>query len=303
MIRIRACITTNTVIKGLHIRTLFFLLLFSGTSVLLFLSVVPAKKEISREVVSELFDPELQALNSKSRLTAYMDSLFYLHQKTELSFDTPAYVNLVSDVVKKRFFHGLSSYSLYDNWIAALSGKIFWDHLSAIVDPDDILKHPNALCSQQNIIFATILKEKGIVSRAVGLGTPEGPGHYLSEVWYEGHWHLYDVDREPYWQKAPTAYHKDLAFFLQNKDILYDIYENRISRTNLDLLLKDVKYGEPDIFPARKMLFFHQLTSMLTYVLPLFFLYMLLRSLAKVGKSRKKHAEKKSVLEKEALMM
>lgn len=289
--------------KGLHIRTLFFLLLFSGTSVLLFLSVVPEKKKIDREVISELFDPALQGLHSKKRLAAYIDSVFYLHQKTDLPFDTSAYVNLTSDVIKKRFFHGLSSYSLRDNWIAAISGKIFWDHLSAIVDPDDILKHPNALCSQQNIIFATILKEKKIVSRAVGLGTPKGPGHYLSEVWYEGQWHLYDVDREPDWQKAPAAYHKDLAFFLQNKEVLYDIYENRISHTNLDLLLKDVKYGKPDVFPARKMLFFHRLTSMLTYLLPLFFLYMLLRSLAKTGKTRKKHSEKTSVLEKETLMM
>lgn len=290
-------------IRGLHIRTLFFLLLFLGTSLLLFLSVVPPKKEIDKEVISELFDPTLHTLHSKSHLTAYIDSLFYLHQKADLPFDTAAYVNIVSDVIKKRFFHGLSSYSLYDNWIAFMSGKVFWSHLSAIVDPDDILKYPNALCSQQNIIFATILKEKGIVSRAVGLGTPKGPGHYLSEVWYEGYWHLYDVDREPDWQQAPAAYHKDLAFFLQNKDVLYKIYENRISHTNLDLLLKDVKYGEPNVFPARKMLFFHQLTSMLTYVLPLFFLYMLLRSLAKTGKNKKKQYRKKSVLEKEALMM
>ena len=46
----------------------------------------------------------------------------------------------VSDIVKKRFYHGLSEYSIKDNWIAYIGGKLFWNHLVAIVDPDDIIK-------------------------------------------------------------------------------------------------------------------------------------------------------------------
>src|SRR5688572_7547828 len=52
------------------------------------------------------------------------------------------YYNHIATILRKRFYHGFSHYSFGENALAYFSGYV-WDHLSAIVIPDDILKHPN----------------------------------------------------------------------------------------------------------------------------------------------------------------
>ena len=99
-------------------------------------------------------------MNSLEKIITYNDSI-YLTKKIK-TFDTAAYVKIVSETIKQRFYFGLLHYRFAENWIAALSGKLLWSHLSAVVNPNDILKHSEGLCSQQTIVFMELLKRKKI---------------------------------------------------------------------------------------------------------------------------------------------
>ncbi|MES2761309.1 MAG: hypothetical protein V4677_03840 [Bacteroidota bacterium] len=256
-------------VKGLKIKLVIAFVLFCITVFLLFIDEYKPYTVNYKEASKEMFIPQLRRLNSIEKVVHYTDSMYSALRLEE--FDTSRYVRIVSGTVKRRFYHGISNYSLSDNWIIHILGKMCWSHLSAIVNPDDILEYPEGLCSQQNIVFMEVLKKKGITTRAVGLGTIEGPGHFLSEVLYDNKWHLYDVDVEPNW-KATAFNHESLEILLANKQELYKIYEGRLTPAIIDKIILSVNYGVPNKFPATKMLIFQKMTNVLTYVLPSFFL-------------------------------
>jgi len=103
-------------------------------------------------IKNELYNPKLNAINTIDKSIIYIDSIYKVRNSSTL-FDTALYVHTVSYFVKSRFYHGLSSYSFSENWIATISGNLLWSHFSAIVDPEDLLKHSEGLCSQQSIVF------------------------------------------------------------------------------------------------------------------------------------------------------
>jgi hypothetical protein len=217
----------------------------------------------------ELFNPSLIRINSIELATSYVDSIYRLNKCT--NFDTAKYVQIVSRFTKERFYHGLTHYSVSENWIASLSGKLLWSHMSAIVNPNDILKYPKGLCSQQAIIFMEILKGKHINVRSVGLGYKEGPGHFLCEVHYNNSWRLHDVTMEPKWEKIDNI-HRSMDHYLQHKDSLYIAYESRLNLEVFNKLTEKVVYGNVNEFPAKNMLLFHIATKIITYLLPIVFL-------------------------------
>lgn len=230
------------------------------------------------KTTDELFYPELRKLNSVNKIIDYTDSIY--NTLALKGWDTAIYVETLSEILKKRFHHGLSNYSLSENWIAHYCGKIFWSHLSVIVDAEDILKYPEGLCSQQNIVFIKVLNKKGISTRTVGLGNREGPGHFVIEVEYNNNWHLYDIDLEPNWPKTNSK-PKNMDYLLTHKDELFDIYNSRIDKDLLKKMIVKVSYGTPNNSPAKNMLFFHKFTKMATYILPIIFLVLSLYSLKK----------------------
>lgn len=227
----------------------------------------------------ELFNIELSRFKSVEDIMAHIDGI-YSATHFSAKIDTLAYVKATSDIVKKRFYHGLSEYSLKDNWISYISAKLFWNHLNAIVDADDILDYTEGLCSQQTIVFLEILKSKGIKTRWIGLGYKEGPGHFLAEVYYHGKWHTYDVDMEPNWHKI-TNHHESIAYYQQYQDSLFMAYEGIISRDLFNKIMKKVEYGKISEFPAKNMLLFHRVTKVITYCIPLFLGILILFALFK----------------------
>lgn len=235
---------------------------------------IPERKVVHHDAQdNELFKKELSYLNSTEKVINYLDTVYGLNNCG--NFDTSVYVQAASKLVKERFHYGLSRYSVSDNWIASLSGNLVWSHFSAIVDPNDLLKHSDGLCSQQTMVFLEILRMKGIPFRTVGLGYEEGPGHFLSEVRYNGEWHLHDVTKEPQWSKI-VNHHFRLDYYLEHRDSLFIAYEGKISRPVFDKLLEKVEYGEINEFPAKNMLLFHQVSKIMTYILPLLFLCFLI---------------------------
>lgn len=252
--------------KSYKIRLLIYsVLLLVSVTPIVFSTVSNLKNTYGNK---ELFNIELSRFKSIEDITAHIDGIYSAtHSLPEI--DTLAYVKATSDIVKKRFYHGLSEYSIKDNWITYIGGKILWKHLTAIVDPDDILDYNEGLCSQQTIVFLEILKRKGIKTRWIGLGYKEGPGHFLAEVFYNGKWHMYDVDMEPNWGNV-VNHHESVAYYQQYQDSLYLAYEGIISRTLFDKIMEKVEYGEINEFPAKNMLFFHRVTKAITYLIPIF---------------------------------
>ncbi len=225
----------------------------------------------------ELFDIELSRLNSMEDIIAHIDGIYSAtHSSTVI--DTLFYVKVTNDIIKKRFFHGLSEYSFKDNWITYIGGKLFWNHLTAVVDPDDILDNIEGLCSQQTIVFLEILKRKGIKTRWIGLGYKEGPGHFLSEVFYQGKWHLYDIDKEPKWERIAN-HNESIAYYKQYQDSLFLAYDGIIPRPIFDKIMGKVQYGEVNEFPAKNMFLFHRITKVIGYLIPIFFGILILISI------------------------
>ena len=103
-----------------------------------------------------------------------------------------SYYEYVSNIIRFRFYHGYSYYSMKDNPIAFIAGKTVWKDLSAIVIPDDIMKHPMAACSQQSLVLMEIFKRNGVDYRKVGF-----KHHFTVEAFIEGQWRYYDTDMEP----------------------------------------------------------------------------------------------------------
>ena len=215
---------------------------------------------------SELFNKDLCNINSIDAALLYIDKQVGINKINY--FDTLKYVQATSTFTKDRFFHGLARYTVSENWIANFGAKCLWDHMSAIVDPDDIMKYCGGLCSQQTIVFMEILKRRGIKTRSVGLGYKEGPGHFLCEVFYENAWHLHDVTLEPQWTKV-TGHHKSMEYYQKNIDSLFVAYESRLSRGNFDKIMEKVEYGKVNEFPAKNMRIFHNVTKAFTYALPI----------------------------------
>jgi hypothetical protein len=106
--------------------------------------------------------------------------------------NTIPYFNFIAGLIRKRFYHGYSSYSLAENPLAFLSGRLIWNHLSAVVIADDILKYPMAACSQQAIVLAAIFKARGIDYRKICF-----PNHFAIEGFIEGEWRYFDTNMEP----------------------------------------------------------------------------------------------------------
>src|SRR2546423_11611553 len=110
------------------------------------------------------------------------------------------YFDYVAEIIRKRFYHGYSYYNLSENPIAVIGGQFTAGHLSAIVIPDDIMKHPMAACSQQAIVLMDIFKRNHIDFRRVGF-----LHHYTVEANIQGHWRYFDTDLEPKFQNKPES--------------------------------------------------------------------------------------------------
>jgi hypothetical protein len=241
---------------------------------------------------NERYSDELKNISSLDKLIAYADKM-YDRNKTSATFDTASYVWTLSEIVKDRFYHEDLKYSFSENWIAWLVGKTMWSHVSFIVLSDDILKHSEAICSQQTSVFMEALQKKGISTRSIGLGLEAGPGHYLCEVKYEGSWHLYDVSVEPDWT-AMSDNHESLDYYLSGKKLLYKAYESRMEKPLFDKIMEHHSYGQINKLPAPHMKLLHQVMCLATYLIPVFLLLLLIVS----GKSVSNERQSKSSTEK-----
>ena len=214
----------------------------------------------------EKFSPRLAYINSIDKLEAHADSIAVQQKICLKSFE---YCELLEDIVKERFYHGFSKFSLKENWIAALSGKWLEEGLACKVQPEDIMQHSNAACSQQSIVMMAVLKRKNIPYRKVGF-----PHHYAMEVLIDNNWYFMDADMEPLITKTERMQHS----WNHQNDLLKKYYNT--NRFN-DL---DYKFGSGltaingpvNEVPASNAKVFHSVTSVMSKILWCFPLLLLL---------------------------
>ena len=219
----------------------------------------------------EEFDPSLSKLNSVNALTHYCDSLYEQQfAKTASKEFVRKYTELLSSVIRDRFYHGYSYYGLRTNYVATLFSKFTTDSYRAIVVPDDILKYPVAACSQQSIIMMEVLKKKHITSRKISFQGKKS-GHFCFEVYYDNDWHFFDPDMEPDAVRLNAYNRPGIASLAANKDLLLSVYRNYPSSLILDVF-SNYSYGPVNQFPAPRGIIFQRITLLLSYISWLFFL-------------------------------
>ncbi|HEY6502866.1 MAG TPA: hypothetical protein VIZ28_02715 [Chitinophagaceae bacterium] len=222
----------------------------------------------------EDFDPSLSRLTSVSDLEAYCDSIFKEKSSSDKSFTFQEhYPGLASSVVRKKFFHGYSSYGFSDNYMALmLEPLITRKWISAIVIPDDIMKHPYAACSQQSIVMMELMKRKGFTTRRVGFnGGKKFGGHFSFEVYYANGWHFFDPNQEPDRNILPEYNRPSIEYLAKNEAILVAAYKHW-DPAKVHAVLTNYSYGKPNRFEAPNALIYQKVTKFLSYSLWLFLL-------------------------------
>ena len=139
--------------------------------------------------IKEEFDPALGRLNTLKKLTSYVDSNSAIQNIKHGSLE---YAIEANNIVQKRFYHGYSTFSLNENWIASVLEKCSWIYFSSRVKPDDILEKPYAFCSQQATVLMELLQSKNLDCRAV-----KWPGHFTMQCRIDGKWNYFDPNLEP----------------------------------------------------------------------------------------------------------
>jgi hypothetical protein len=241
--------------------------LISRTLVVLYFiiaCIIPAQAEQVPDLQKfgyewEEYDSSLfEHFQSIDDIVSYADSILGIKSR-----QTRMYSELLAATIRKRFYHGYSYYATTDNWLAWLAGKFLWDHLHAIVLPEDIMKHPMAACSQQAIVLKECFRKVGIPYRQVGL-----VGHFLLEGRVEGDWLLFDTNMEPHFARG----RKSLADLMQTNEI-YLAYAERLSPERMQRMFAHPVYGQLNNPIAPNATIFQYGTKFLSlaipYILPL----------------------------------
>jgi hypothetical protein len=230
----------------------------------------PDKKDDPLFGFKENFDPSLVRLNSLDKIAAYCDSLYAEKSYGQKIKFEEAFPEIVSAVIRDRFYHGYSLYGANNNFLGMFLSKISMSGLRAIVIPDDILKYPYAACSQQSIVMMEILKRKGFTTRKVGF-QGKTYGHFCFEAYYDGGWHFYDPDMEPDVAVLNAYNRPSIALLVRHPDILFKAYRQYPSEQVLDIF-PNYFYGPANTFSAPKAIIFQKLTKFFSYTIWLFFL-------------------------------
>jgi hypothetical protein len=214
----------------------------------------------------ELYNPNLHHLTSVQKLTDYADGIAATQK---IRGNSLQYAKIVSDVIKNRFYHGFSHYSLRQNWMASIGELVFGHNLAAIVDPDLILQHPSAGCSQQSIVFMEIMSRKGVDYRSILF-----PHHFASELRFGNDWYYFDPNMEP---NIPDSVRKETVW-KSSTDVLKQYY-NREIYAELDYAFgesNNIRRSAVNATQAPKARIFHVVTGFLSKVLwiaPLILMY------------------------------
>lgn len=244
---------------------LFFGILNIGLGIYLaFYHADYSAESIGRDPNShEVYDPKLTRIKDILSAGSYIDSVYVSHHS---GFDSFLYLQVTKEFVKNKFYHGNASYHWRENWICWILGNTIWSHFNSKVAPRDVIKHSQAMCSQQTMVFTKLMKRKGFGYRYAYLFSKNG-GHFCCEIWQGGEWHFVDVDMEPQWDKIIGPSNISIEKAIKN-NCLEKIYDSSYSCIKGVTHFKPrVKYEEINKDLGVRMKWFQTITSYLSYLL------------------------------------
>jgi len=218
----------------------------------------------------ENYDRQIGHIRSIDELEFYTDSLSI---ENNIDLHSAEYFSLLEKTISARFYHGFSHYSLSENWIASAGQAVTGLSLASKVDPSEILKEPNAACSQQSIVMMEIIKRKEMDYRKVGF-----PHHYALEVNIKDGWYFYDCNMEP----DMTIEERNHDSWKGDNDILKKYYNPEI-HSALDYQFghgQKATLGMVNAEPAPNLTLFQMITSFLSKFLWIFPFALWLRTYA-----------------------
>jgi len=235
----------------------------------------------------EYFDPSLMRLNTVSRFVEYCDSVY--GNKGINASDTDHYATIVSLTLRGRFYHGYSYYKLGQNFLANIFAPFIHRDLSAIVIPDDMLKHPNAACSQQSIIGMEVFRRKGFSVRKISFYNKNYGGHFCFEAFYAGKWHFFDPDLEPEIHTLARLGQPPIAELAKYPQLVNALYA-RNKRNYVQDEHTKYTYGKINKFPAPNARLYQYVTKYLSYTLWFWLILLYLFVRKKLTYTKKKNA-------------
>lgn len=222
-----------------------------------FFSISPVKAPAYNN--KELFDPSLAKINSVQKLVGYSDSAAHVNN---IKVGSLGYAVLVSSILRKRFYHGFSYYTLQKNWIAVTAQLLFGRDLAAPVNADEILKYPYAGCSQQAIVLMNVMKRKNVAYRSVGF-----PHHYALELNFKNNWYFFDTNMEPKMKDNEREEDKWNA----SADVLKKYYSGNYQYLDWTFGKSvPITFGKVNADPAPNASLFQNITGILSKILWIF---------------------------------
>ena len=214
----------------------------------------------------EKFDRALSCINSVSLLESYTDSIAASKHIAEGSYE---YAELLESIIEQRFYHGFSHFTPAENWIAAFAGKFIKEDYACKVQPEKIIQHANAACSQQALVMMQVLRDKKLNYRSLGF-----PHHYAMEVLINKEWYFFDANMEP----VITKEQRMLGNWKHRNDNLKQYYDaGRCTDLNYQFGNNlTATIGAINEEPAQKAKYFHIITGMLSkiaWLFPLIFIF------------------------------
>lgn len=222
----------------------------------------------------EMFDPKLSFIQSPDKLRSVVDSLGEEALKNK---DSSRYAILADSIVRERFYHGFSQFSLKDNHIAFLLASLLRPlraYVDAPLDAVDILKYAHAGCSQQAIVLATLLQSKGFIYNYVGLSGKMG-GHFVVQVKIHNRDCFFDPNIERHYLKKNRVY--SIQELITNPQLLHRTYANLVDTAKLDEWISSPIWISPkNQIAGWNAFLFQKCSQVLSYILFPFLLVLLI---------------------------
>jgi hypothetical protein len=211
----------------------------------------------------EVYDPSLAHISDLKTAESYIDSVYTSRHS---HFDSFLYLQVTKEFVENKFYHGNAEYSWRENWICWVLGKTIWSHFNSKVASKDVIKHSQAMCSEQTMVFTNLMSKKGFSYRYAYLFS-KTRGHFCCEIWQGSEWHFVDVDMEPQWDKIKGPSNISIEKAIKN-NCLEKIYDSSYACIKEVTHFKPrVKYEEANKELGVRMKWFQSITSYLSYLL------------------------------------
>ena len=146
--------------------------------------VIPCRDRPA-ELGRERYDPRLRSVDSVNAAENYVRG------RVGPRATQAEVAAAIEDFAARRFQHNFSGFSFCRNWVAHLAGAMRYD-LKVPIDPDDILKQPSAMCSQNAMVVQALLERF-----AIDFATVKFVDEHMAVAARIGNdWVLYDGDLE-----------------------------------------------------------------------------------------------------------